>query len=101
MRLEPSETELVGKWELQGGRITGDAAEKRISWLVMNSLKRIAFTQGGYEILYQDPTDGRYWELTFPTPRGHGTGPQKLSLLTRRAALEKYNLNERQPRQNG
>jgi hypothetical protein len=74
MRLERSETELVGRWELKNGHVEGDATEKRITWLVMNVFKQVAFTGGGYEILYQDPGDGRYWELTFPQPQGKVQG---------------------------
>lgn len=97
MQLEKDETELVGKWELEDGHVHGDAIERRITWLVKNVLKQVAFTGGGYKILYQDPTDGRYWELTFPRPWGQGTGPQRLSFLEKETAAKKYRLGEDHP----
>ncbi len=92
MDLKADETELVGKWEWKNNRMAGDATEKRIQWLVTNVLKQKAYTAGGYEILYQDPRDGRYWERTFPEPQGHGAGPQKLSPIEARNAIAKYKI---------
>jgi hypothetical protein len=93
MRLKPTETELVGKWERTGTHVEGDSTEKRITWLTLNALKKIAFTNAGYDVLYQDPQDGRYWELTFPQPQGFGAGPQRLSVLDGQTAAKKYNLD--------
>lgn len=94
MQLEAHETELEGVWQFKDGRVRGDATEKRINWLTMNSLKRIAFTNGGYDMLYQDPSDGRYWELTFPHPQGFGEGPRRLCVIEKSAAVHKYNLRQ-------
>jgi hypothetical protein len=66
MRLQPKETLLVGKWELIGGRMQVDPTEERIERLVAASLEKVASAAGGWEILYRDCADGRYWELTFP-----------------------------------
>jgi hypothetical protein len=94
MRLEQCETELMGKWVVKDGHVEGDVTENRISWLTRNALRRIAFTSAGYDILYQDPGDGRYWELTFPHPQGFGVGPQKLSHLEKQSAVKKYKLDD-------
>jgi hypothetical protein len=52
MKLDPTETELVGKWERTGSHVERDSTENRITWLTMNALKGIAFTNAGYERLY-------------------------------------------------
>jgi hypothetical protein len=92
MELEPEEIELLGVWEWRDGRIQGDATEKRISWLLTHALQRISFTADGYEMCFRDPRDGRYWELTFPQPQGFGVGPQKLCVISKDHAVEKYKI---------
>jgi hypothetical protein len=57
--MTPTETDLIGNWILERGRIVGDPVENRIGRLVKTHLKRIASTGGGWETLYQD----RRWTL--------------------------------------
>lgn len=71
----------------------GDATCERIHWLTQNWLVQVAYIRegGGWETLYQDPSDGRLWERTYPQSEMHGGGPPRLELLTPEQAAEKYN----------
>jgi len=72
--------EIVGKWIVDPtGRVIGDEAENQIQDLIQNHLKRIADREGGWTVLYRDPSENSYWELTFPNGEMHGGGPRKLA----------------------
>jgi hypothetical protein len=45
---------------------------------------------GGWETLFLDPTDGRYWERTYPQGEQHGGGPAALLLIRVADARKKY-----------
>ena len=92
--LGTEETDLVGKWVLDGGRMIGDPVEERISQLVGHELQKIAISpvSGAWETLYRDALDGRYWELTYPHGEIHGGGPKRLTNLSAAAATAKYRL---------
>jgi hypothetical protein len=66
--LAPNETLLKGDWVFENGNMRGDAVEDRIGWLTSEKLVQVAIhpEYGAWEILYRDPGDGRFWELTFP-----------------------------------
>lgn len=80
MALRPDETDLIGKWIKPGERIVGDQVEQRIHDLITHQLKKIALDPqfGAWQVLYQDPNDGRYWELTYPNG---GVGGRAGSLM--------------------
>jgi hypothetical protein len=63
MKLSSTETDLIGSWELVNGEVQADATCKRIEWLTTGRLEKIA--AGNWTILFRDPEDGRYWELTY------------------------------------
>jgi hypothetical protein len=65
---------------------------QRIHWLVTNSLQKVSVDASGWCILYRDPEDGRYWELTYPQGEMHGGGPPRLTCLEVSAAVRKYRL---------
>jgi Immunity protein 27 len=96
--LKPEETDLVGNWVDDDGRLVSDTIDVRIGWLITNHLQRIALNpqSGAWETLYLDPRDGRYWELTFPRGEMHGGGPRRLTNLPREAAISKYGLGDAQ-----
>jgi hypothetical protein len=74
--------ELVGNWiEVPLGQIIGDDAEQRIQDAVKNRLTKIGVRDGGWTILYQDPSDKSYLELSFPQNEMHGGGPAKLTRI--------------------
>ena len=94
MDLKPHETDLVGGWAFDGGRIVADAVENRIHYLITHSLEKIAVCPetGGWETLYRDPSDGRYWERTFPQGELQGGGPMRLINIPAVDAAAKYRI---------
>lgn len=88
--LGAEEQQLVGGWvEHDGGR-TLDQIDRRVFWLVTRRLIPRGHAHHGWEQLYQDPRDGRFWELTFPEGSLHGGGPRLLTCITEERAREKY-----------
>ena len=90
MKINSSETAIVGKWLLIDGKMTSDENEKRIDWLINNCLVKISVDWSGWEKLYQDTDDNRYWELTYPYGEMQGRGPKSLNVISHDQATEKY-----------
>ena len=88
MKLEPEETDLRCEWEVVDGKVIGNDVCDRIDLLVSQYLVEVAGR--GWETLYQDPYDGRYWELTYPQGEMHGGGPARLTYLPDGRARVKY-----------
>ena len=88
--LAPGESRLDGAWVEHDGRRTLDHVDRRIFWLVTRRLVPRGIAHGGWEQLYQDPRDGRYWELSFPEGSLHGGGPRRLECITADVARERY-----------
>jgi Immunity protein 27 len=88
--LRPDETEVVGIWKTADGHTTKDQDAQRIEVLVREHLKPIAVSSSGWEKLFQDPADGRFWELTYPDSNLHGGGPPKLAAVIEEEARRKY-----------
>ena len=91
--LAPDELLLVGGWVEHDGRRALDDVDRRIFWLVSRRLVLRGQASGGWDQLYQDPRDGRYWELTFPEGSLHGGGPRRLECVAALVAREKYGVN--------
>ena len=93
--LEPSETDLVGKWINDRAKVVGDAVTDRIEWLTSKVLEKIGPSEesGGWDVLYRDRDDGRYWELTYPKSHMHGGGPPRLWNIAEEEAQRKYKLS--------
>jgi Immunity protein 27 len=91
-QLKANETELTGDWLVQNGRVKGDITCQRIEWLIKHYLRKVADSSegGGWETLYQDPNDTRYWERTYPQSEMHGGGPPRLRTLTIDEVKQKY-----------
>jgi hypothetical protein len=88
MKIKPEETDLFGKWEVVDGQVVSDATAERINALVDKYLEKVAGS--GWETLFRDPSDGRYWELTYPESSWHGGGPPRLTNLSPDQARGKY-----------
>jgi hypothetical protein len=88
--LEPGERLLVGGWTAHDGRRELDEVDRRIFGLVSRRLVARGQANHGWEQLYQDPRDGRFWELTFPEGSLHGGGPLRLVCVAALVAGQKY-----------
>lgn len=95
MKLNPEDNELTGRWVFDGSANRGDFICERIEWLIRHELKRLANSSqwGDWEILFVDPSDGRYWELTYPQGDMQGGGPLQLQVLSAADARTKYPLD--------
>lgn len=89
MKITTEETEVRGNWILEGG-VVADEMCRRIEWLKSNWLQRVSTDSSGWEALYKDPYDGRYWELTYPQSELHGGGPPTLRFISDESAKSKY-----------
>jgi hypothetical protein len=92
--LAPDEHLLAGAWAEHDNHTVHDAVDRRIFWLVTRRLSAIGHAAGGWEQLYRDPRDGRFWELTFPHGSLHGGGPRRLERVDPSVAREKYGVDE-------
>jgi len=95
MNLQPDETDLIGSWVFDSGRMTRDAVEQRIEKLIGSCLEKISTSpeSGAWDALYRDPSDGRLWELTYPQSEMHGGGPKRLTNISAQMAASKYQDN--------
>jgi len=89
-RLKNNETLLVGSWLLDQNKVVGNNTCKRIDWLINSYLIKISTDKSGWEILYQDPNDKRYWVLTYPNGQLQGGGPPTLMTITQADAQAKF-----------
>lgn len=94
MKLQPSEHLLSGSWIYVSNVMQADDVCRRVEWLVSNDLRKIASSPvwGDWEQLFQDPADGRYWELTYPHGDLQGGGPPQLKWITEKEAKVKYKI---------
>lgn len=86
--LFPDETLITGNWVSDGKRVVGDPNCERINWLTRKHLdeKGCHREYGAWEVLYQDPLDGRYWLKFYPQNERHGGGPPSLKNITKENA---------------
>lgn len=93
MKLKPDEIELHGKWKLIGTSIKADTTSKRIERLISTYLIEIDEDESGWNKLYQDPDDKRYWELSYPESEIYGGGAPLLKRISLEEAKEKYQIS--------
>jgi hypothetical protein len=80
---------LVGKYLLSSrGVLEPDVVALRIQNLISGYLLKVM--DSGWEVLYKDPGDGRFWELTYPQSEMQGGGPPMLALLSKEQAMNKW-----------
>jgi hypothetical protein len=92
MKLRPTETELIGRWEIVNGQVRPDSTCQRAEWLASRYLEKIA--SSNWETLFRDLGDGRYRERTYPQSEMHGGGPPSLFELRAEKAHAKYGFTE-------
>jgi hypothetical protein len=90
MQIQPSEVSLIGQWIYRGGRAAADPTCERIQSLIKSHLVGIGGDASGWNTLYRDPSDGRFWILTYPKGELHGGGPPALLNVTLLEAQQKY-----------
>lgn len=88
--LLPNETRLEGKWIMVDGRMIGDPVCERIERLTKNYLQKIGTDESGWDSLFRDPSDGRWWERIYLQSYLHGGGPPTLLLLNSDEVRKKY-----------
>jgi hypothetical protein len=80
--------------EIVDGRVRADATGERNECLTSRYLEKIAASGGGWDTLFRDPDDGRYWERTYPMGDMQGGGPPSLFVLSAEKAYAKYGFTE-------
>jgi hypothetical protein len=90
MGIDKDETVIIGSWVFDGGRMIEDGASRRIRLLIGSELHHIATSEDGWEKLYRDPKDGRYWELYYPQSEQQGAGPVALRVVAKKEIQQKY-----------
>lgn len=90
--LIPTEQRLDGKWTMRSGRLVADPISERIDWLTAHALKKVATDATGWDSLFVDPQDGRYWEKLYLHSEMHGGGPPSLVCISQQDARLKYKL---------
>ena len=69
-----------------------DDIAQQIESYINNHLKKIATDNTGWDILFQDPDDERFWELIYAQSELHGGGPATLVCIPKEEAKNKYSL---------
>ena len=70
--------------------IIHDPSNERIDWLVNDYFSKVADSIDGWSTLYRDPSDDRYWELSYPESGLHGGGPPRLAVIDANDATLRY-----------
>jgi hypothetical protein len=90
--LNPDEVLLEGRWIKAGAAVVADDIARRIEELISSHLTKVAASVDGWEVLYLDEHDGRFWELSYPHKDWHGGGPPSLANLSKDQAERKFRL---------
>lgn len=88
--INPEETKISGGWIETEGGVSTDETSNRIEYLTENHLEKLAVNESGWEILYRDPNDGRFWVKWFPQSEMHGGGPPELKVIEAKEAKKKF-----------
>jgi len=89
-KILPTETEIIGEWVIERGRTEESLETKRIDKLIGGYLEEVAVSADGWSKLFRDPSDGRLWELTYPSSSSHGGGAPALVCLSPYEAASKF-----------
>ena len=90
MKIRPEETELVGTWQVSQAGVAADSVSQRIQSLIDSYLIELGSDASGWDVLYEDPADGRLWHLSYPQSSEHGGGPPKLEVVDIETAKRKF-----------
>lgn len=89
-KLQTHEVKLQATLKHNGFEMQNDAIGERIQFLISNYLIEIATDSSGWFKLFRDPTDNRYWELSYPESELQGGGAALLVYISERDAKAKY-----------
>ncbi|MFC3197288.1 Imm27 family immunity protein [Parapedobacter deserti] len=89
-KLKSNETLLKGTLRQVGASVEIDEEGKRIDELVNHYLVEVATDNSGWQKLYLDPSDNRYWELYYPDNELHGGGAPALKNIALEEARKRY-----------
>lgn len=92
--LSSDETCLIGNWSVSNGHLVEDGVCHRITELIDAHLTKVGSDQTGWETLYKDPGDGRFWLLTYPQASMQGGGPPKLCCVSIDEVKDKFELRK-------
>lgn len=81
-KISENETLIECEWRVVEDQVKPGIACARIEWLISDILKLVKVDKRGWEKLFQDPDDGRYWLLFFPQSELIGGGPASLMEIT-------------------
>lgn len=84
--LASNEHEICGQWLVSNGAVAADEACHRIEWLITTALSFIDTGESGWERVYQDPRDSRFWLLSYPQSHLQGGGPPSLRAINSQEA---------------
>ena len=90
MKISAEEREIEGTFKLVNGRVEDDASCSRIDELTQHYLHEVGRDQSGWDVLFIDPADQRYWELTYSSSGSHGGDAPRLICISQARAREKY-----------
>lgn len=90
MNIKDNEFKLIGNWVFEENKLVEDETTKRINYLINNSLIKIATDKSGWNVLYQDKDDCRYWELIYTSSELQGGGAPSLINISDEFAKNKY-----------
>lgn len=98
-KLQANEEDLVDEWVPDDKGLAADETARRIEWLTAAVLEHVAHSprHGAWETLCRDPSDGRYWERTYPKGNMHGGGPPRLTRISEERARLKYGVTDTVP----
>lgn len=82
MQLQPNEVILIGSTYFKDGKVCKDSIFIRIEELISTSLIKIKTDESGWIVIYQDPIDSRYWELSYTDSHLHGGGCPTLKCIS-------------------
>lgn len=71
---------LVGHWSNADGRVIADGECEAIQRM-LERLERCGSRDDGWTLLFRDPAEGSYWELSYQSSELHGGGPPTLTRL--------------------
>ena len=94
MKLRPDEIRLQGSWTFENNEIKKDNIALRIDYLKDDYLIRVGTDDSGWDILYQDPSDNRYWELVYTDSEIQGGGAPLLQNLSIDSVRKKYHIQD-------